>query len=297
MATAIGDLLKRKDLESESYTALLIEEPEAHLHPQLQDCLFGFFDRTTSQGVQVFLSTHSPTVTAKTTIEALLHLQATPDGNVKSVALTEFDLSADEKNHLRRFLDVTKSQLFFARSVILVEGISEALLLPVIASKLNLDLEKHGVEIVNIGGVAFAPFAKLFNNSEEAKRLDVRCAVVTDRDQGAQGNISARAQNAQALAGAGVQVFLADHTFEHELYEAGNQAVIGEIYGDMHPRTQIVSADDLLAKLRSNKDKADLAQRLSERLATDATALANFKIPTYLENTIRFVARSGNATN
>jgi len=127
-------------------------------------------------------------------------------------------INSKHKKYLERFLDVTKSQLFFARGVILVEGISEALLLPVFASIMDLNkdkynLDKSGVEVINIGGVAFEPFAKLFNNQDVSKNLNIRCALVTDDDRDEEGNISARAEKAKSLKSDNLLVLLAKKNF------------------------------------------------------------------------------------
>jgi putative ATP-dependent endonuclease of OLD family len=68
ISTVLGDLQEWKsNVEIDSYNALLIEEPEAHLHPQLQDLIFDFLGRVSTESqeipVQVFASSHSPTLT------------------------------------------------------------------------------------------------------------------------------------------------------------------------------------------------------------------------------------------
>ncbi|WP_225369573.1 TOPRIM nucleotidyl transferase/hydrolase domain-containing protein [Methanobrevibacter arboriphilus] len=73
------------------------------------------------------------------------------------------NLSLDNKKYLLKFLDVTKSQLFFAKSVILVEGISEALLLPIFGEILGYNFDKQGVELVNVNGLSFKHFIPLFS--------------------------------------------------------------------------------------------------------------------------------------
>lgn len=74
IATVLGDLNNRRQIEPESYTALLIEEPEAHLHPQLQNILFNYLNKLKSKGIQIFVSSHSPTITAKADLNSLLVL-------------------------------------------------------------------------------------------------------------------------------------------------------------------------------------------------------------------------------
>ncbi|MBK8367070.1 MAG: hypothetical protein IPL10_06545 [Bacteroidetes bacterium] len=45
-------------------------------------------------------------------------------------------------------------------------------------------MDKNGIEIVNVNGVAFEPFAKLYNSNNIVKRLPSRCSILTDNDKG-----------------------------------------------------------------------------------------------------------------
>ena len=65
-------------------------------------------------------------------------------------------------------MDVTKSQMFFARGILFVEGISEAILIPEMAKALDRPLEKYAVELVNVDSVAFKPFVNLFSSEQAA---------------------------------------------------------------------------------------------------------------------------------
>ena len=65
---------------------------------------------------------------------------------------------------MQKYLDVTKSQMFFAKGIIFIEGISEAILLPEIAKILDRQLEKYAVELVNVDSVVFGPFVNLFSS-------------------------------------------------------------------------------------------------------------------------------------
>jgi len=82
---------------------------------------------------------------------------------------------------LSRFLDTTKANLFFARGVILVEGYSESILIPVIAEKIGKSLNKNSVSIVNVGSAAFLRFGKIFLRKDKI-HLPIKVAVITDLD-------------------------------------------------------------------------------------------------------------------
>lgn len=184
-AAVLGDIENRRKEKIEHYYALLIEEPEAHLHPHKQNTFFNYLNCLQNFGSQIFITSHSPTITAKSKLDNLIILQKTTN-NIASFTIKKSELTPMNKAYLRKFLDVTKSQLFFANGVILVEGISEALLIPVFAKLVNLafDIDKNGIEIVNINGVAFEPFAKLFNSNNLTRRLHSRCSIISDDDRG-----------------------------------------------------------------------------------------------------------------
>lgn len=186
-ATVLGDLISRKEASDEYYYALLIEEPEAHLHPQKQNTFFKYLNQLEKKagGLQIFITSHSPTITAKANLKYLTVLQRRGK-STKAFSVNRSELAEPNINYLSKFLDVTKSQLFFSNGTILVEGISEALMLPTLAKILgdDYDLDKNGIEVVNVSGVAFEHFAKLYNSTSDEKRLLARCAILTDNDKG-----------------------------------------------------------------------------------------------------------------
>lgn len=300
IATVLGDLLERRERQPSSYTALLIEEPEAHLHPHWQNTLFAYLRAIEQKGVQVFITSHSPTITAKTDLNALIALGR--DGETLSATpIRRLALDGTQKRQLQRFLDVTKSQLFFARAVLLVEGLSEALLMPTFADAMGdeYDLDKHAVEIVNVDGVAFEPFAKLFNHAESALRLNARCALVTDDDRSSDAE-SSRAANALNLKGGQLRPFLAAETFEFELYKA-NEALLVEQYKVLHPKTDLSFSGTLeerarqfVGKLKSNKDKAPFAQHIAFVLQ-NGEARKRLVVPDYIQHALNWVIK-GDAT-
>lgn len=277
-ATVLGDLQQRKKLDKESYAALLIEEPEAHLHPQLQNLFFNYLNKLDKeQGFQLFITSHSPTITAKAELKSVIVLQ-NPSDKVHALSLKNSGLQPKNKTYLEKFLDVTKSQLFFANGVILVEGISEALLMKVFSRKIGdtYDIEKAGIEIVNINGVGFDHFANLFNNEDSTKNLQTRCALITDDDRKEiADDPSTRIYNVTSLNGGTLKTFIGAVTFEYELFLSSdiNRSLLLSVYKEFHPDTVItVDADiqiyskNFADKVKSQKGKSELSLRIATHL-------------------------------
>jgi len=162
----------------------LIEELEAHLHPQAQlrvvECLQDFVEKNKEEkkDIQLILSTHSPNLGSKIKLKNLIicfDKQVFPMGNEYT------KLENSDYSFLQRFLDVTKANLFFAKGVILVEGWAEELFLPVLAEKIGINLTQKGVSIVNVGGIAFLRYVRILQRQDE-KEMDIPAAVITDLD-------------------------------------------------------------------------------------------------------------------
>ncbi len=181
MATSLGDL--QENPSDEEIRVLLIEEPEAHLHPQLLELLFDFFRKAnTDSKIQIFMTSHSPSLVAKADLDDI-HIITSKLGKKAITSIKNSSLDADLKNDLKRYLDVTKSQMLFAKRIIFVEGISEALILNSFAKLLKKPLDKHSIEVVSLGGVAFEPFAKLFIKEGEHSYLNVPWVIISDDDR------------------------------------------------------------------------------------------------------------------
>lgn len=167
------------------YSILAIEEPEAHLHPNMQYKFLKFLSENKEKEVrQIFITTHSPNITAAVDLNSIISLHKQDDElNIAypGRVFSETDEDQESLKYIRRFLDVTKSDMFFAKGVILVEGISEQLLMPEFAKILDKDLIDSHISVINIGGRYFNHFLKLFNSKNE-NTINKKVACLTDLD-------------------------------------------------------------------------------------------------------------------
>lgn len=155
----------------------LVEELEAHLHPQYQLRLIEYIS-SQQKNEQFILSTHSIALASKIKLANLIVLKGT-----EALPMSpEYTLMkpADYK-FLERFLDATKANLFFARGLIMVEGDAENLLIPAIAQLIGRNLYKYGVSVVNVGSTAYKRYVNIFKR-KDGKSFGMPIAVVSDLD-------------------------------------------------------------------------------------------------------------------
>jgi putative ATP-dependent endonuclease of OLD family len=209
---------------SYSHRSMLIEEPEAHLHPQLQVLLLRQLEREARSDdgnpVQVILSSHSPILASQASIDSLVAIQQTND-SIGAVCVASVQYDGVLKKKLQRFLDATRAELFFARRLLMVEGIAEAILLPCLTALAGGDLKASAVTVLNTDGINFNAFIPLFG----AGKLNMRVAILTDGDDKKRTGIpSATASDLKGHESsiANLLVEFGQVTFEHELAKSAN---------------------------------------------------------------------------
>lgn len=222
VAILIEYFRKRIGMNVTAGQLLLIEEPEAHLHPQLQVSLLSALKEFEAQ---VILTSHSTQITSQAPFSSLVSLTRTADNRISGTTLSQNpEVDRATEADLERYLDATKSNLLFARKVMLVEGPAELFLIPALVKAIKgIDLERSGISVIPIHGVHFDAYTKLFRQGS----LEKKCAVVADADlkpsdASDEFNIEENAPNLATLRSDFVNVFAGATTFEIELVSPGS---------------------------------------------------------------------------
>ena len=176
------------------FPILLIEEPEAHLHPALQYRLLKYIKKrleTERTSRQIFVTTHSTQVTAASGLDPIICMSASEDAQGVRIAYPARAFADDEagkksRNYVERYLDATKSNMLFSKGVIFVEGLAEQLLFSCFADGVDSPLEEHHVAVIAVGGSTFRHFLPLFGAGTPGDRqpygLVRKVALVVDAD-------------------------------------------------------------------------------------------------------------------
>ncbi len=179
LALLLQELESREAAKEVATSILAIEEPEAHLHPQLQRQIFRNFLRREHS---VIVTTHSPSIASVAPLASIVLLRRV--GSTKAFTTAGLKLTPEQVNDLQRYLDVTRAEILFARGIILVEGAAEQFLIPAFATKYlkeqgkGTSLDDYGIAVCSVNGTDFRPYHRLLSKDG----LCVPHVIVTDAD-------------------------------------------------------------------------------------------------------------------
>lgn len=364
LATIAVELEKVDDAE---LTLFLVEEPEAHLHPQLQAAVLNFLEERAEQSVkpktdpdapagniQIIVATHSPNLSAWVSNENLVFVRSvtpstaqengahgdtpalseeqsisgvstgeqgeevgatepTPPAGparreTRCIPIAKLALNDKERRKIDRYLDVTKSALLFGGRALLVEGIAEALLFPIIAKHHVLKGNPKALRtfrsavFVPIDGTDFAPYTRVLLTPYKGTRIADRLVIVTDGDKttveageelpGISRKVRFEALAAGAGAADALDVFVNTYSLESDMVAAGNADLLKKVYLALHPKsetkwnTAVSKTGDeqacAIQELFGTTRKGDFAHILADHIA----AGEEFTVPAYIRQAI-----------
>lgn len=160
---AYADLLKKEQGEKAKALIFGIEEPELYLHPQMQRSMFGIL-REIAKTDQVVFTTHSSFFVDMSNYQSVgISIKKDIDTGTKVIQYQgDIFPQTEEKKQFQLLteFDPERSELFFGKKVVLVEGNTEKVVLPIIASKINpkYTFYDFGITIVECGSKDLMPF-------------------------------------------------------------------------------------------------------------------------------------------
>ncbi len=164
------------------------------------------------------------------------------------------NIPKESKNYLSRYLDATKSTLFFARKVILVEGISEQLLIPEFFKlKTNkVSIEHKGITLININGVAFSHFLEVIKTG-----YFIKSVAYTDCDS--TKKTSERASDLQKKYNSEIikVKITSSETFEMDIIESNRSGKGKDFFFQALNKTKTKNGPKLQSKTSSNDINVD----------------------------------------
>lgn len=287
-----------------AYRLIAIEEPEAHLHPNLQNHLAQNLEEICKdkKHLQIIITSHSPHITSKLKLANTLILFKDNKKIKSHYILKGLDTVKDKSsiNYLAKYLDATKSTMFFSRKIILIEGIAEQLLMPKFFEiVIKKTVEKENCTIVNVNGIAFEHFLKMFKNG-----FFIKCVVFTDSDATKKTKNRAPAlQRAYSSNNTLIDIQISQHeTFEKDLIEI-NKSGIGketllEVLENTKKRlrnnkkvttfrtslgTKDIEVNDFFVEIENYK--SEFSFNILNKMNEDLNCI---KVPAYIENGLNF---------
>lgn len=292
--------------QSAYFRVVGLEEPESHLHPNLQDHLAHNIEsliKITGQkdfrkDIQLLITSHSTHITTKIDFENTVVLYESNNEIISHYIFDGFsDTALGEKQikYLNKYLDAVNANLFYSRKIILVEGISEKLLVPLFFKIItNHSTEKSSCCVISVNGLAFSYFLEIIKNGFFQK-----CLVLTDSDSDTKTRDRAGSLATKYGTIAQIKIGISQQTtFERDLIffnKIGEgRDILLKVLKDVRPNsgtsycerlgTRAIDVNEYFALIEEYK--SEFAYSLMLNLEDD---IKGFIVPTYISDGINFL--------
>ncbi len=201
----VQDFKRDKDKRPADINLLIIEEPEAHTHPQMQYIFIKNIKKLLAEGVkredginrplQYIITTHSSHIVADSDFDDIKYLKAENKNNVIAKNLSDlrkqYDTDKNQYQFLKQYLTISRAEIFFADKAVLIEGDTERILIPTFMRKVDLEesvrLKAAGNEDVflpllsqNISIIEVGAYSQIFEKFIEF--WGIKSLILTDID-------------------------------------------------------------------------------------------------------------------
>lgn len=305
---------KIKECIGNSIPLIFIEEPESHMHPQMQQRFIEHIDNycnkiSTQKHIQVVITTHSSHIVNSSKFEKIRYVMKKNDF-VFVKNLNDFCTQADSnKDFVEKYLTLNKCDLFFADKAILIEGTAERLLFPDMIVKLNnagkfsgvtVPLESQYYTLIEVGGAYAHKFIPFMNF------LEIPTLIVTDIDSINDGRKACLVRDGKGSSNATINFWFSDilgksgHTFQdireldndkktngfiHIEYQIEENGLCGRSLEqalknanrNLYKLSQSPTEEDLQYDPDVDGSKTDFAMKL-------VFENTNYNVPKYIEN-------------
>ena len=253
---------------------------------------------------QIFMTSHSPILVAHANLDALIILEKN-NNEINAINWNALNLDEKDTDYFKKFFPMGKSNLLFAKKVILVEGPSERLLLPFFAKIKGILFENENIELIELSGNRNVfHYANLFLNSEEKEYLKKKCAILIDNDKNDMNDSCSdiAIELWENYNGDNIGIFISEKDFEFEIINSNknNNELLQYLLLDQNVVSNISKTREFLNNLNEESTLNNLIYdyvneikfrktNLPMKIIDEWESLEGFKIPEVIENLFEFL--------